>query len=335
MDYWNADLRESVRAMIPEVEGRPCVNVGGYEGGIRLSADHRPRHRRGLPERDLRVGGAGRRPAGRTDRRDGDQLRLRPARPRLVAGHVLRVVFRVRPVPRGPVPRRGSLVGGIVPRLGAATLRLTRRVPCQGPHAGRRGGPAAHIPEQLDLDVGPEVARPPRVCRVVPYEARVLTRLPHERERFAPPAIGSDRRDASRHDRRRAVGVKCTGATVAPAGGEPPGDVRDHLHPGGGKQKTARAGAAPTARASREHNRGDDDEGEREGSGGRAAAGLAGGGAGAAAPGRRRCRYRLRSGPPRRPRGRARAATRPASGSGPTCPSGSTTDPLSSSFGRS
>jgi hypothetical protein len=34
MDYWDADLRASVRAMIPEVEGKPCVNVGGYDGGI-------------------------------------------------------------------------------------------------------------------------------------------------------------------------------------------------------------------------------------------------------------------------------------------------------------
>jgi hypothetical protein len=34
VDFWNADLRESVRAMIPEVEGKPCVNVGGYDGGV-------------------------------------------------------------------------------------------------------------------------------------------------------------------------------------------------------------------------------------------------------------------------------------------------------------
>lgn len=32
MDYWDPNLRESVRAMIPEVEGKPCVNVGGYDG---------------------------------------------------------------------------------------------------------------------------------------------------------------------------------------------------------------------------------------------------------------------------------------------------------------
>jgi hypothetical protein len=34
MDYWNAELRTRVRAMIPEVEGKPCVNVGGYDGGV-------------------------------------------------------------------------------------------------------------------------------------------------------------------------------------------------------------------------------------------------------------------------------------------------------------
>ena len=27
MDYWNEDLRKAVRAMISEVEGKPCVNV--------------------------------------------------------------------------------------------------------------------------------------------------------------------------------------------------------------------------------------------------------------------------------------------------------------------
>jgi hypothetical protein len=34
MDYWNADLRAAVHAMIPDVEGKPCVNVGGADGGI-------------------------------------------------------------------------------------------------------------------------------------------------------------------------------------------------------------------------------------------------------------------------------------------------------------
>ena len=28
MDFWDAELREAVQAMIPEVEGKPCVNVG-------------------------------------------------------------------------------------------------------------------------------------------------------------------------------------------------------------------------------------------------------------------------------------------------------------------
>lgn len=31
MDYWNENLRKAVRAMIHDVEGKPCVNVGGYE----------------------------------------------------------------------------------------------------------------------------------------------------------------------------------------------------------------------------------------------------------------------------------------------------------------
>jgi hypothetical protein len=34
VDYWNEDLRKAVRAMIPEVERKPCVNVGGYDGGV-------------------------------------------------------------------------------------------------------------------------------------------------------------------------------------------------------------------------------------------------------------------------------------------------------------
>ncbi len=34
MDYWNDDLRSAVRAMIPEVEGKPCVNFGEYDGGV-------------------------------------------------------------------------------------------------------------------------------------------------------------------------------------------------------------------------------------------------------------------------------------------------------------
>jgi hypothetical protein len=34
MDYWDPHLRALVWAMIPEVEGKPCVNVGGCDGGI-------------------------------------------------------------------------------------------------------------------------------------------------------------------------------------------------------------------------------------------------------------------------------------------------------------
>jgi hypothetical protein len=34
MDYWNDELRNAVRAMLPEVEGKPCVNVGGPDGGV-------------------------------------------------------------------------------------------------------------------------------------------------------------------------------------------------------------------------------------------------------------------------------------------------------------
>jgi hypothetical protein len=34
MDYWNPTLRAAVHAMIPEVEGKPGVNVGEYDGGV-------------------------------------------------------------------------------------------------------------------------------------------------------------------------------------------------------------------------------------------------------------------------------------------------------------
>ena len=34
MDYWDEELRKAVHAMIPEVEGKPCVNVGEYDGGV-------------------------------------------------------------------------------------------------------------------------------------------------------------------------------------------------------------------------------------------------------------------------------------------------------------
>ena len=36
MDDWDAGLREAVRALIPEVEGRPCVNVGDHDGGVHI-----------------------------------------------------------------------------------------------------------------------------------------------------------------------------------------------------------------------------------------------------------------------------------------------------------
>ena len=28
MDFWDEGLRKAVQAMIPEVEGKPCVNIG-------------------------------------------------------------------------------------------------------------------------------------------------------------------------------------------------------------------------------------------------------------------------------------------------------------------
>ena len=31
MDYWNDDQRAAVRALFPAIEGKPCVNVGGYD----------------------------------------------------------------------------------------------------------------------------------------------------------------------------------------------------------------------------------------------------------------------------------------------------------------
>ena len=34
MDFWDAEVREPVQALIPEVEGEPCVNVGTYDGGV-------------------------------------------------------------------------------------------------------------------------------------------------------------------------------------------------------------------------------------------------------------------------------------------------------------
>jgi hypothetical protein len=34
MDFWDEKLRSAVRALIPTVEGKPCVNVGEYDGGV-------------------------------------------------------------------------------------------------------------------------------------------------------------------------------------------------------------------------------------------------------------------------------------------------------------
>jgi hypothetical protein len=34
MDFWDPDLRASVRAMIPKVERKPCVIVDGYDGKV-------------------------------------------------------------------------------------------------------------------------------------------------------------------------------------------------------------------------------------------------------------------------------------------------------------
>lgn len=34
MDYWDKKLRKAVRALIPDVEGKPCVNFGDYDGGV-------------------------------------------------------------------------------------------------------------------------------------------------------------------------------------------------------------------------------------------------------------------------------------------------------------
>lgn len=34
MDDWDAGLRKAVNAMIPEVEGKPVVNTGFYDGGV-------------------------------------------------------------------------------------------------------------------------------------------------------------------------------------------------------------------------------------------------------------------------------------------------------------
>ena len=36
MDFWDAEEREAVQALIPPVEGKPCVNDGTYDGGVNV-----------------------------------------------------------------------------------------------------------------------------------------------------------------------------------------------------------------------------------------------------------------------------------------------------------
>ena len=34
MDFWKTELRDAARVMIAEVEGKSCVNIGEYDGGV-------------------------------------------------------------------------------------------------------------------------------------------------------------------------------------------------------------------------------------------------------------------------------------------------------------
>lgn len=34
MDFWKPELRDAARVMIAEVEGKSCVNIGEYDGGV-------------------------------------------------------------------------------------------------------------------------------------------------------------------------------------------------------------------------------------------------------------------------------------------------------------
>jgi hypothetical protein len=34
VDFWDEGLRKAVRALIPEVEGKPGVSIGEYDGGV-------------------------------------------------------------------------------------------------------------------------------------------------------------------------------------------------------------------------------------------------------------------------------------------------------------
>ena len=46
MDDWDAGLRNAVNALIPEVEGKPVVNTGFYDGGVYICRRIRGRHTR-------------------------------------------------------------------------------------------------------------------------------------------------------------------------------------------------------------------------------------------------------------------------------------------------
>ena len=34
MDFWKPEKREAVQALIQEIEGKPCVNAGTYDGEV-------------------------------------------------------------------------------------------------------------------------------------------------------------------------------------------------------------------------------------------------------------------------------------------------------------
>lgn len=34
MDFCDGEVSEAVRELIPQVEGKPCVKVGTYDGGV-------------------------------------------------------------------------------------------------------------------------------------------------------------------------------------------------------------------------------------------------------------------------------------------------------------
>ncbi len=36
MDFWDAEEREAVQALIPPAEGKPCVNDGTNDGGVNV-----------------------------------------------------------------------------------------------------------------------------------------------------------------------------------------------------------------------------------------------------------------------------------------------------------